>query len=330
MFSAAIIAWLALASTADLSPALVVRAPEPGAGARLASALSERMPEVRVVSDGQQAGAEDLVVALKPAEAHWDLVVERHGERALERSMPTGASGPEPAFFVSCAAVVERYLQDIDWKGRPESIDPGAVAAPRPAPVLVPLPRPGSAPADWSVGLAASGAAGIQKPSWRLGPAVDVSARRSGLLGSLRAQVYVPDSRTLTVTRPGRTPQDGQIQDLSASAALMGGACRGEDLSLCGGLQLGWRGTWVWGGAAAGQSDALFHWQLAHSDAFLAGLFARLSVRLPARLELRALLTASAFVGEDGFAVEGAGVPPELMPTRYEVGLALGLARRVP
>ncbi|MGC4116262.1 MAG: hypothetical protein QM765_17125 [Myxococcales bacterium] len=334
MFTAALIAVFAIASAADLPPALVVRAAGDGVAERVSSALTERMPAVRVVAGSARAGEEDLVVGLAPAaEGAWELIVERRGEQVLQRAVPTTESGPDAAFFVSCAAIVERYLQDIDWKGRPQSIDPATVAEPKPPVVRVPVPEPEApppTPIDWSVGLSASGAGGFfgpPKASWRVGGALDVTARRSWLLAGARAQVFAPEDRLITAKRgPDRPDQTGQVQDLRASAALMGGYCRGEDLAFCGGLQLGWRGTWVWAKNTAENPD-LFRYQSAHADGFLGGLFALLALRLPARFELRALLTASGVAGDEILA-EGAMAP--VLATPFEVGLSLGLARRVP
>jgi len=353
VFTAALIAFLTLASTADLPPALVVRAPaDAPAAQKLASALSERMPAVRVVAGAAEdapAGPDDLVVALVPGEPSWDLVVERRGAQALKRSLPAGSPGPDAAFFVACAAVVERYLQDIEWKGRPQSIAPAAIAEPKPAPapppVIAPPPEPEPVPLGWSVGASVAGASGLagsvqqavvagqaqrRDGFWRIGPAIDVSVRRVNLMASLRAQMYVPQGNRVATNRgDGRPEQTGQLQDLAASASLAGGYCWGIELSLCGGLQLGWRGTYAWGQSGSASESDLFRWQLAGSNAFLAGLLARLSYRLPASLELRAQLAANGFFGDDGFRIEG-DPDPVLMPPRFELGLSLGLARRVP
>lgn len=324
MLVAALTAALALASSAQPPPALVVRASDSADAVRLASALAERMPAVRVVQEGAQAGADDLAVGLAPKDEAWVLTVERRGGLALERTMPAGASGPDSAFFVACAAVVERYLQDIDWKGKPEAIDPSALAQPKQPPEVISLP----VPVDWSVGAAASGAAEIGGDGnpWRGGPAVDVTVRRGSLLGALRAQLNVPESRKLTVARRAGEEQTGWVDDLSASVSVLGGGCKGQESSLCGGVQLGWRGTWAWGN---GRDTNLFQWQMAQSDAFLAGLFAAFSYRLPARLELRVLLTGSVFLGDAGFHVDGVQTPA-WTPPQFALGLSLGLARRVP
>jgi len=149
-------------------------------------------------------------------------------------------------------------------------------------------------------------------------------------MASLRAQMYVPQGNRVATNRgDGRPEQTGQLQDLAASASLAGGYCWGIELSLCGGLQLGWRGTYAWGQSGSASESDLFRWQLAGSNAFLAGLLARLSYRLPASLELRAQLAANGFFGDDGFRIEG-DPDPVLMPPRFELGLSLGLARRVP
>ncbi|MBI5548673.1 MAG: hypothetical protein HY901_32730 [Deltaproteobacteria bacterium] len=274
------------------------------------------MPALRVVVGGT-VGDEDLEVALLPDQARWKLSVHRAQHLVLERTLP-GEASPDAAFFVACAAVIERFLEEIDWAGKPEKIDPGAVAR------LPSSPPPPSPPLKWSVGAGVAGAAGFWPGALRIGPALDLAVRRSVLWASLRAHLYAPASHAASV--PNRTRELGEVRELPVALAALGGACWGERWALCGGAQLGWRGTWAW---STGGRD-LYSPQNARSDSLLGGLFGLGALPLPYQLQLRALLTASGFLGGGEIALQGADLSPAAGPPRFEVGLSLSLAREIP
>jgi len=317
---------LALAVTAAApGPALVVHAPgdassEDRVAVRLARALASRMPALRVQVEGA-VGPDDLLVTVAPGDDAWSLGVTRRGKQVLERALPV-EQGPDAAFVVACALVVERFLQEIDWTGKPEDIDPNAVARPPFPPELPPPPPPGL---DWSVGLGASGAVGMFPGQARLGPALDLNVRRDWLLVALRASLYVPTAHSRDVVGI-----DGSIHalvhEMPTSVAAMGGACFFDQPSVCAGVELGWRGTWAWS-----STKELFGDRVGNSQAFLAGAFGSIAIKLPERFWFRALLTAAGFAGDGPFVVEDLNGQATLAsPSRFELGLGLEVFRQIP
>ena len=318
---------LALAvAAAEPGPALVVHAPgdattEDRVAERLARALSNRMPALRVVVEGA-AGADDLLVTVAPGDDAWSLTVRRADQVVLERALPI-EQGPDAAFVVACALVVERFLQEIDWKGKPESIDPNAVAKAPPPPELPYLTLPEVPPPTiFSVGVGAAGALGMFPGQARIGAALDLTVRHDWLLVAVRAHWYAPTVHTFYSNLVDRTGAEGQIREMPVGLAAMGGACFFSQPSVCAGVELGWRGTWGWtsGPAVAVQRTAATH-------DFLGGLFGSIGLRLPYRLEARALLTAVGFAGGSAFVVEDG---TSAIPSSAEIGLAISLSRQIP
>jgi hypothetical protein len=334
------IALLALAaSAAELPPALVVHAPQDAVlstqdGYRLAAALVARMPALRLVVEGE-VDPDDLLVTILPADQGWTLTVRRADKLVLERTLPAESS-PDAAFFVACAAVIERFLEEIDWKGKPEAIDPNAVARPKPPP-----PPP---PWVWSLSAGAAGSVGYRPyrapanptlptfPTWglRVGPAIEVAMRKAALWTAVRVHLYGPNDQVLHATWP--IVQDIHVKDLPLAVTGLVGGCSGDTISLCGGAQLGWRGTWAW---VANGAD-LFGSQSAHSDCFLGGLFGIVSFKLPLELEIRAMVNALGAVGDKELTSQvtdpqGYIVNQQVaLSPRFEVGLTLELARQIP
>jgi hypothetical protein len=315
------IALLLSALSSGPTPALVVLAPDARIAEPFVAALRTRMPSVRVVV-GSQSGPDDLQVVVTAGAASRTLVVLRNAKVVLRRELEAEA-GSETSYVV-CAAVIERFLQEIAWAGMPEPIDRAALRLrppqdpQEPPPHIEPLPAPTSR-ADFSVGLGVQGAAGISPGDWRIGPALDLGLRTEHAWTSLRAQLYFPTSTSVNGWRDGI----GDLRQTPAAIAALGGLCTGGWPSFCGGAQIGWRATWV---SASG--DLVYSAQTVRSDALLAGMFGMVSATLPHRFEVRALLSAAGFVGDKAFSIEGA--KPLDGPPAFEVGLCLELARQVP
>ena len=113
----------ALMLLANSAP-LVVRVADGPASGRcqptdpLAETLRRRMPGLRVVS-GEGAGQHDIEISLASAPAGWRLDVRRADRLgALTRDVPVGPGACVDVVETS-ALIVERYLREIRWSGRP-------------------------------------------------------------------------------------------------------------------------------------------------------------------------------------------------------------------
>ena len=140
-----------IAALVAASPALLIdRAAETGlpcpAHSALEEALQRRLPGVRLEMGAAapadagaptSSGAGDLRASLQPAGTAWTLTLKRaDGEVALSRALAFGRD--DCALLADTAAlVIDRFLEEIHWSGRP------ATVAPLPLP---PKPQPPKQP----------------------------------------------------------------------------------------------------------------------------------------------------------------------------------------
>ncbi len=282
----------------------------------LSRAVEARLPQVKLgpaptTEDPLVAG--DLVVELvTEGTGRWRLlVVDARGLPLLERVVSEEARA-DTALFETAALIVDRFLLEIDWKGRPATLSAADVA---PAPALV-LP----VMSWWTVGVGGLAHLGAAPEELRGGPLLSASYRRDAWLVGVRLHFVAPIGHAVVTTQ--RPREVGQLREASLTGIVQGGYCLGEGTSGCAGLLAGARGTWAW---ADGQD--LYSKQTSSLAAFAAGAFLSGSTRLPWQLEVGATLSATGFVGGDGFVVEGVA-DPVYRPSRFELALAVQLARR--
>ncbi|MBI3183059.1 MAG: hypothetical protein HYZ28_13055 [Myxococcales bacterium] len=114
-------------------------------GIALLEAIRTRSPGV-LVAVGQPTG-DDLSVAVKSEGASWMLTVQRPGgDLAMQRQLDAAGLSCEQLSDIA-ALILDRFLLQIEWKGRPEELPP------LPPP---PLPEPPVSPPPLFTGLEAS------------------------------------------------------------------------------------------------------------------------------------------------------------------------------
>ncbi len=89
--------------------------------AALVSALALRLPSVRLASGKLEA--EDLTAKLSPDLDAWRFEVRRAGG-AIAMSRVLAAQADCAQVADTAALILERFLAEIDWRGRPVGIDP--------------------------------------------------------------------------------------------------------------------------------------------------------------------------------------------------------------
>ena len=109
---------------------------DPGDPRCPALALEEAMRARGVQVGGEPSGGDDLRASLLPAEAGFSLEVRRAGEPALHRELRLDDC---KLAAETAALVIDRFLDEIHWAGKPASLEP--LPAPPPAPAIEPLPR---------------------------------------------------------------------------------------------------------------------------------------------------------------------------------------------
>ena len=294
-------------------------------GAALEAALRSRLPGVRVEREAA-VGAADLMSELRPEGPGWRLLLRRSGgETALSRPFALAASDCKLA-AQTAALMVDRFLAEVRWPGRPASIEPLPRPPPPPPPPAVldpaihapaPLP-PRPAAHRHRLALALGPAAWLGAPSDLRAAALlaaEVRAFGSFEIGMV-ALLAATSSEDVTIDRQLR----GQIRVQSALWMGAASACaEAARFRFCGGALFGGRGSL---GSAAG--DLLFR----RSSRFLlqpeAGLRARADWRLSSRFALGIDLIGARALTSASFVVGGAPAPRAL--ATYDVGVALRLA----
>jgi len=240
-------------------------------------------------------------------------VTDARARPLLERALP--GTTPDTALFETCALIVDRFLVQIDWKGRPATLDPAEVAAPVETIVLPVL-------SWWTVGIGGLAHAGAGPEEVRAGPLLSLAYRRDAWLVGLRLHLIAPVGHA--VVSDQRPREVGQLRDLSLTGVVQGGYCLGEGTYGCAGVHLGARATWGWG-----DGQDLYSKQTASLAGFAGGIFVSGATRLPWQLEVGATLSATGYAGGGSFVVEGV-TDPVYRPPAFEVALAAHLARRFP
>jgi hypothetical protein len=247
--------------------------------AALEGAVRARVPSVQV--GGAPSGGDDLRASLFPDETGFSLEVRRAGEVALRRELRI----EECQLAVDTAAlVIDRFLDEIHWSGKPATIEP----LPAPPPVVAPLPqrRPrfefGAGPVLW------------------LGAPDDV---RAGALIAATVRLEDPFEASFlalgSASSAASLPASGAIDLRQAVLALSAAACAEPGIfRLCAGPLLGARASL---GSATGvrQAGSAVIWQPE------AGLQARAAVRLGAGFLLGIQLLGSVIPGSATFTVSG-------------------------
>lgn len=310
------------------------------ANAALDGSLRQRLPGVRV-EEGPEAGlaGADLQASLRPEASAWTLELRRGGgEVALSRRLPF-APGACGLAADTAALVIDRFLEEIRWPGRPPSIAP-LPAPPRPEPLEPPKPDASPAaqlaPASISpIGLAALGAGGAD-PSGRLtialGPAAWVGLPRDLRAAALlEATLRLADRFEVGVTALAALPSASAVTisgesrgTLSVQSALVGAiasACADAGrFRLCGGPLAGVRAS------SGSPSGRLFQ----ASSALLLqpelGLRATAALQISSRFSLALVALAAAPLGSGTFNVAGADAARELPAVDLSLGLRLGFS----
>jgi hypothetical protein len=183
------------------------------AGTAVVQALRARLPRVLVETEGPSTG-QDLAVSLTPNAQGWELAMHRaDGSLALHRDLRPGECSEAAD---TAALIVERYLDDIEWPGRPVTLNllakPDGPASPTtPGPTL-----------EIEAGVA--GRIGM----WPGGGAPGVSAEiGSRVIAHLRVSLWGEwsplQSRSFTVG--GNSPVAGVVTLQTMFAAFTGGYC---------------------------------------------------------------------------------------------------------
>ena len=234
------------------------------AGAALQEALRLRLPAVRLETSGSAHG-DDLVASLTPHPGHWKLTVTKaDGAVAVSRDLQAPESGCAE-LAATAALIVDRYLTDIEWPGRPVSFEP-------PPPIVQGV----------SIALGAGGSLGaFGAPSFAANPALslEVAARlrepwRLGiwLFGELTSSQTSVDVNSARV---------GSLQTQMGIAAVTGQLCGGRDsFSACGGVVAGVAVVGAW------STGALYQKETRPGVLPAAGLAGHLSYRFPFPVEL--------------------------------------------
>ncbi len=275
---------LALALIVAALPAFLVDEGDPRCpAAALEDAIRARLPGVQLA--GAPSGPDDLRGWLRPAEGGFALEVRRAGgEVALRRQLPLGEDDCKLA-AETAALILDRFLDEIRWSGKPASIEPlpARPPPPMPAPLLEP-PR-----FEFAAG-----------PAVWLGAPNDV--RAGGLIGAtVRLKVPFEASFLALVAASSRTVLQpaGSIDVKQGSFALSAAACAEPGrFRLCAGPLAGARASL---GNAAGvrQTASAMMWQAE------IGMQARAALRLGASWLLGLQILGGAVPGSGTFTIAG-------------------------
>ena len=323
------------------------------ANAALDGSLRQRLPGVRV-EEGPEAGlaGADLHASLRPEAGAWALELRRGGGEVALRRRLAFAPGACGLAADTAALVIDRFLEEIRWPGRPPSIAPlpapprpepleKAVAAPQPPPKIEP-PKPDASPAAQlapasisPIGLAAPGAGGAD-PSGRLtialGPAAWVGLPRDLRAAALlEATLRLADRFEVGVTALAALPSASAVTisgesrgTLSVQSALVGAiasACADAGrFRLCGGPLAGVRAS------SGSPSGRLFQASSALLIQPELGLRATAALPISSRFSLALVALAAAPLGSGTFNVAGADAARELPAVDLSLGLRLGFS----
>jgi hypothetical protein len=309
------------------------------ANAALAQALRLRLPGVRVEDapasqPGEQGDLRALVRREGPA---WALELrDQGGELALRRELELG---PDRCGLLAetAALMVDRFLEQIRWAGRPPSIEPlpaperrpepapppALVVEPAPAPAPpaspAPAPSPPLEPRPNALLVSLGPAAWLGAPS-ELRAAAQLSlTARLGEVAQVGGLLIAGTATSQPVTIEARARGATSVQP--ALAAALGGACTdGLGLSLCASALAGAR---VSSGSASGalfQRSGALLWQ--------PSLGAQLSAsrRLGGRFEVALDASAASALGAASFQVVGADAARPLPSLDVWACLRLGWA----
>ena len=282
--------------------------------AALEAALRSRLPGVRVDRDLAQSPG-DLRAQLSRGPAAWLLELQGDAGVALSRELLLPQDECAVAAETS-ALVVERFLEEVRWSGRPQPIAPLPSLAPPPPPLIV-APLPLQRPRPHALALALGPAAWLGLPSDLRPAALLEASARLGEQLRLGGSFLLGGAATQTVTIESQVRGTTSVSAglLAAHASL----CDGPGaLSLCAGALVGARGS------LGSSSGTLFQ----KSSAFLVqpevGVRASAGLRLGSRWELGLALIGGVALGSASFVVDGAQAQRSL--PRLDVAAALRLA----
>lgn len=289
----------------------------------LEEALRSRLPGLRVERQGE-LGPGDLEAELGRAADAWLLQV-RDGEKvALHRELRLAER--ECALAAETGAlIVDRFLEEVRWPGRPVSIEPlPRRPAPPPPPAAPPPPPPSPepplivaqpayaapqpAPARSRFAIALGPAAWLGAPSdLRAAALFSASLQASDQVQlSLLALAGAASSEAVLIAQSPRGATKVQAALLAAEAAACAEAL---GLRLCIGPLAGARGS------LGSSSGGLFQ----QSSALLiqpeVGLHAAAGLRLSSSLELALDLIGAAALGSASFAIAGEPSAARTLPT---------------
>lgn len=240
---------------------------------------------------GGEPSGEDLFVSVSPDPGAWLLVVLRaEGTVAVSRRLEVGEKRCEELADLA-ALIVDRFLAQIEWSGRPPEIPSAPTVEEAP-------PEP---PARGGLVLSAGAAFAIGLPAWWTpGASLEAASRRGSWQISLSLLAFLPSRLPVLA--------EGRELGLFASQSFLGLA----SLERCG----PWGGLEACGGALAGagltMAQALGPYLYQQNPRTLwlplLGAQGRLARPLPAGLELSLELALAAPLGSARLEVEGTDV----------------------
>ncbi len=300
------------------------------AGAALEEQLRLRLPGVRIEHDAPDEPG-DLHASLRRDQGAWLLQV-RDGERvALHRTLHFGETECRVAAETG-ALIVERFLVEVRWPGRPASIEPLPAPPPPPPPEAAP-PIVASPPPERVAAPVAP--ASVVEPrrhfTLALGPAAWLglpSDLRAAAMLTATLRLSEPLEAGLLVLASAASSQPVLIGDNNrgssrvqpALIALFASACaEATPVRLCAGGLAGARGSY---GSASGAR--LFQQTSGLIVQPEMGLRASAAVRLSSHFELGLELLSAAALGSASFVVQSSPPVSRALPT-FDVVAALHL-----
>jgi hypothetical protein len=308
-----------LVAAAQRPPVLLVRLdgdatlPCP-AGATLTAALKTRLSSSTVVNEGTPQD-DDLLIALTPDGIGWRLEVSRaDGSVALQRHINSQRAGCEDVADIG-ALIVERHLIDIEWPGRPVSVDPLASAEVKTEAAPVER-RPIVDGLDVEVGGA--GRAGVPT-ELAPGLSVDIGTRAISIL-HVSLWGYFGTSRSVPFTVGGNSPVTGTLWMETFFASATASFC-GEVKTL-----VGCAGPLFGTAIAIGWSQG-FVYQTHRSTEVIpaAGVLGRLTYPIAWKLGVTLEVGAVVPLGRATFQIEDYPTAPEIRSAAFDVVGALRL-----